>query len=329
MAADDDGENVGDHGFINLPDPIQTELAKRHVRECYLEVYSSTCSEEDLIMIQAMHSPLGADIIIHTSNIEGEIYVPENKIVPAIDAGGRQVLRQYDFKRLILGRQLLVCCPIKDVTSSEMAEDAVASSVALLKLIFGDDIAGHRSFSCKYELNGGNWVYEQTSPSIIGASTILHDDLIDVEVDLSNVKFNLNPAAVRFLSLCDSELSNISKFLLLWTAMEAQLSEFPGGNSGKRRIDFFEKEIGSMAISKEIKRLHGIRSEIFKEGNTSSLKQAEIFSLLCALRLTALPKGAVRELLSGIYEERIEQFGKKDFLDRLPRYYRVRKKTSL
>ncbi|MEL6645160.1 MAG: hypothetical protein AAFQ79_14600 [Pseudomonadota bacterium] len=117
-----------------------------------------------------------------------------------------------------------------------------------------------------------------------------------IEENRQAIEFN--QGVIELLNLAFAIQIPSLRYLTLWMCIELQLGD------GRRRKEFFEKELGSVPISKLVKGLHDTRNEIVHEFNDVSASKS-LLDLLEILRLTGLRDNRLRSLLVSDMETRL------------------------
>ncbi len=272
--------------------------------KCYAEYFSSACSTNELIFLIDLSRTIDPDLLLKVINCPENVRAANSRLAVKATQNDESFVHYYSHQ-VITGQQLMICSPIIDVISEQEANSKVAGLAVLLRLTLGDQVARQMNYNCVYKLSDGEWLNVLTSHSLAFQPYFLFNDLASAADDRMHEGFRLNKAAIEFLRICVPELDLKTRFMLRWTALEAQLSDWPGENSGQRRVKFFGEDVGSHAINCEVRRLHTLRGRLFKEGEWRLLRPADEFSMSCALRLTTLEDCGLRRSLISAYEARI------------------------
>jgi len=97
------------------------------------------------------------------------------------------------------------------------------------------------------------------------------------------------------------------RFVLMWVAFEAIINSLPmTGSNGKKRKKYFLEKLASEVANEEVRRLHNLRGEVFKEAKFSEEDVEEInWSLYMAIQLAILSDCPQRQAFLGGYEQYI------------------------
>ncbi|WGH78215.1 hypothetical protein [Jannaschia ovalis] len=98
-------------------------------------------------------------------------------------------------------------------------------------------------------------------------------------------------------------------FILLWVAFEAIISAFPGNQTnGEKRKRYFKGTLMSNDANEEVRMLHRVRGDLFKEGRADLPELSlAIQSLYCAIQLSILEDCPQRAAFLRGYEAQITQ----------------------
>ncbi|OAL83874.1 hypothetical protein AY605_08960 [Acinetobacter sp. SFD] len=97
------------------------------------------------------------------------------------------------------------------------------------------------------------------------------------------------------------------RFVLMWVAFEAIINSLPmTGSNGEKRKKYFLEELASEVANEEVRRLHNLRGDVFKEAKFSEEDVEEInWSLYMAIQLAILSDCPQRQAFLGRYEQYI------------------------
>lgn len=154
-------------------------------------------------------------------------------------------------------------------TSEEMEKAEIKASkvVNSLRMMFGIPAAKERQVQSKFSKDDvvGQETSFQGFASYFDAQGLNLFDVPPIEGAI------LRPMTDGTATLLDSAFSQHYpevQFVLMWLALESIINSHAGGGSnGEKRKRYFLIDLGSSAANEEVKLLHNLRNNIFKEAN--------------------------------------------------------------
>lgn len=187
---------------------------------------------------------------------------------------------------------------------NQECQDKTLEIISMLRLIFGVTIARTLLMVSHYkniqEINAGY-------SSELGFASLFDIQTINLHEHIEFSKTRKIPYEASFLldTAFQQRFPN-ERFILMWIAFEAIIHSLPTStnkSNGKKREYYFKEIIGSIIINDEIRRLHNIRSNIFKEGKFPNDDfEKENWSLYAAIQLAILDDCPQREAFTKGYE---------------------------
>ncbi|WP_299917339.1 hypothetical protein [uncultured Roseobacter sp.] len=250
-----------------MPQPIMEQLPK-NCKSVLVERYTTTVFEEPVNVIHWVLRHIQPTPIFTLEIVEDATPVSEFDC-RIVSVKKERRLHSFDTQAPMKGHYLALACPIDVDFDEQRASETIMFSVNMLRLFFGESFCEQRHNKSLYTLEKGSWAITQTSPvygsfpetsvfqfSKLSGDTFAHSGLA------------VTTTAIRLFDLAVAENQQIDlRFILLWTAFEAQLGSFPGKSSGDRRKAFATK-LASPQINDEL-------FYLFKEKRNVYLKEPE------------------------------------------------------
>lgn len=198
---------------------------------------------------------------------------------------------------------------LKEINSNQELQNTTLNLINSLRIIFGVSIATELVLINKFSIDDS----KGSTSSELGFASPFYTQDLNMFPDIEAVKIrNLPVEASIFIDKAFQQKFPHERFVLLWTAFEIIINSIDGlgSDNGKKRRNYFERELGSSIINNEVFRLFkDVRCQLFKEGKFSNLKSIENdnWSLYAALQLllmedceprTKFLKGYEQSLLS-------------------------------
>jgi hypothetical protein len=172
----------------------------------------------------------------------------------------------------------------------ENADFEITKLVNLLRVIFGTPAAKEQQFQGAFSKDNiaGQQILLKGFASYFDSQGLNLFNIPPIE------EARLRPMTKGIATLLESAFTQRYpevQFVLMWLALEAVVNSFPGGsNNGEKRKRYFLHELGSSAANQEVKRLHDLRGNIFKQGDFLPQKKLSMatWSLYWVLQLAML-----------------------------------------
>lgn len=205
----------------------------------------------------------------------------------------------------IKGDYVLLHVPyINDSSNAESDGNRISS---ILRTFLGDLFSKEMHACFTHEIDEKGFTISGTSrPSYIYPfSDNIYSDFATCRKGI-DFSIDANPRALELLYDANEQVDQFISFVLIWLAVEAQLSDGSGQRSGERRRKFIKDSLRSPIIDNEIHTLFKIRCDCFKSSARVSITQFDKYSAISFLRLAMLKDSEMRRALVKVYEKRIQ-----------------------
>lgn len=279
---------------MNLSEPVEN-FRDRIIREFkpqgllhFCEIlWSSSLQREDLPRVRAFlakNNFVGIDVAL--------VIPPEDTSFPI------RFIKRYDSSGECIATNVPVSMPCGSnylkltfgYPSTELRDNNGSKIFVVanaLRLMFGVPVA--RELIVRHTFGGG----EPLMHSEEGFVSLFDTQGLNMfeSPPIEGAELNSMPEdAAFFLDKAFSQEFPNERFVFMWLAFEAVVKAVVEKSSnGRAREEFFKNILQSEIANAEVRRLFGVRNEIFKEARVSGLKiDKDCFSLYCALQLIIL-----------------------------------------
>lgn len=286
-----------EYAYPHLSEAMQENFRKEGKKFCYVEYYNTRHQLDPTALLEFLYVCFDSKVFSCFEKWAEKIVVPKIE-ARLVYHDGSHMMNSHRANGILFGNYLAIGSGYDLDGERAAAKSLVRKAVSLVRLFYGETYGEHLHFFGDFITETpGNMVEIRSEDLGIRNDWLAHDVAAAGEQQITDY-FRPNDRALQLLYLADDQSDLGAKYLLLWTSLEAQLSNFSGDNGGTRRKNFCKKDLGSEIISDELYRLFQIRNAVFKDVVADLVEPDDVYRLKCIIRLAMTPKSPWRGALA-------------------------------
>lgn len=274
-------------------------LLPASVTKCYLEYYSTTAIEVTTQICDWVAGHVSPKPLVAFETWPDRIVV--SHVEPYFTgSSGKSQISFLAESHCLYGDYVIICLPISGSFTVDMAKQGVNWCANSFRVFFGRSFASECHYRAEFVKSDQVWssqLFDVNLPFLTYPSPFEIAKSAGIEI----TGLSLTPAALHFLDRSFNEKYSLDqKFMLLWTALEAQLAVRSERSSGERRIAHLQTLNLPSIVDAEVKSLFRKRNLYLKEGAFGTFLINDFMSLYLLFLTTTF---GASELLKMILQD--------------------------